>query len=83
MLMGKTILGVYGIKNRKNQKQRIEMQYILFTDGKTIMEFGEQDMNYHDCDSSARTINFYEDRQTWKNIQSNTNFYGLSDQIIY
>lgn len=54
-------LSVVAIKGETNAKgKNIEPKYILFSDGKTVIELEQQDYYmYHDCSSSARYINIH------------------------
>ena len=75
-LIGKTIVSLRGSKRRKNQKD-IELEYILFDDGKTLIQLDDQDYyDYHDCSSSAKEIRIYENSEMWKDIKENNVIYG-------
>lgn len=45
------------------------LHYILFEDGKTYLEFDEQDYySYHDCSFSAREITFRQNAELWSQM---------------
>lgn len=60
-IIGLTILAV---KSNKLSKC-LSPDYVLFDDGKTFIDFKEQDDSYHDCDSSARRITINENAKVW------------------
>ena len=52
-----------------NPEDLIEVKYILFDDGKTFIQFNEQDKyDYHDCCSSARTIGVYQVKELYEKL---------------
>lgn len=66
-IIGKTVESIRGATDAKGKY--IEARYILFNDGKTYIELEEQDYySYHDCSSSARIINVYQDKAVWELI---------------
>lgn len=71
-LIGKTVVAVKGRPHDdKRRKGKIKPRYMQFDDGKTTMEFYEQDYyTFHDCDSSARTIHIREDDRFWNYVST-------------
>lgn len=75
-LVGKKVLAFRGyvtqpvkIGTTVVQKSKCLLSIVLFDDGKTFLEFDEQDRyDYHDCDSSARTISLHQDEERWKSM---------------
>jgi len=68
-LIGKKVLVFRGIKREKYGREYIPLDYILFDDGETILEFRDQDKyDYHDCDSSARVLNLFKNVELWKQL---------------
>ena len=68
-LIGKKILAFRGHKTRKFGKDVVQLAYILFDDEKTWLELREQDpYDYHDCCSSARTLDLHSDAKMWKKM---------------
>jgi len=61
-LIGKKIVAFRGYKN----KPVVELQFVLFDDKESYLEFNEQDQyDYHDCNSSARTMHLWKSKDTW------------------
>jgi|TARA_Y100000310_G_scaffold314641_1_gene364209 hypothetical protein len=81
-LRGKRIKSIRGFRSKADKRIKypsIEIQYILFDDKTTIMEFDEQDYyTYHDCSSSARHIIVRQDKIRWKRIFSNLKNYPVA-----
>ena len=73
-LIGKKVLAFRGyvtqpvkVGNIVVKKSECLMSIVLFDDGKTFLRFSEQDRyDYHDCDSSARTMSLEQDEEKWK-----------------
>lgn len=68
-IVGKKILGLRGKSVNKYGKEFVPLEYIIFDDEETILEFKEQDSydyHYHDCNNSARTIHLWTDKEFWK-----------------
>ena len=64
-LIGLRIKSVRGHKTRKNAKY-INPSVILFDDGCSYITLHEQDYyHYHDCDTSARTLEVLSDTNKW------------------
>ena len=54
------------------QRFKLELEYILFDDGETIMSFSEQDYyDFHDCDKTARCVKITKDKEQWNRINEN------------
>lgn len=72
-LVGKSIVAIKGFEpDRRKSKKHIGVDYILLDDGKTIIEFEEQDLyTYHDCDIGARRILVKKSEKTWDVIMKN------------
>lgn len=68
-LIGKKIFALRGFRHTKYGKSRVGISYILFDDKKTYLELSEQDpCDYHDCCSSARTLELRQDAEVWKRL---------------
>lgn len=71
-LIGLTIVAVKGYKVLNSK--RVPSEFILFSDGETIMDLEEQDYyTYHDCASYARIITVSKNKERYDNILNNTN----------
>lgn len=69
-LIGLTIVAVKGYKILNSK--RVPSEFILFSDGETIMDLEEQDYyTYHDCSSYARTITVSKNKKRYDNILNN------------
>jgi len=72
-IIGLKVVAIRGVTNKKVSKNAIEPHYILFSDKKTYILLKEQDYySYHDCNSCARIIVVYFDKENWKNIFEDT-----------
>ena len=70
-LIGKTVLGYRGYSRERFGKQIVGLDFILFDDKETFIEFDEQSpYDYHDCCSSARIINLHKDAEHWQYLFS-------------
>ena len=71
---------------RESPTKRImgfKAQYILFTDGKTFIEFEDQDYHdFHDYDSSAKVMTIVSDKKQWSNIVSNIWGFPIADLAL-
>jgi len=57
--------------------------WILFDDGKTYIELGEQDYySYHDCSSSARHIEIRQNSERWQDIKNNLAHYPRANYDV-
>lgn len=66
-LIGKQVFAFRGILNKNKFPASISLDYILFNDEQTIMEFQEQSAyDYHDYNNTAREIHVYSDSELWK-----------------
>ena len=80
-IRGLTVLSIRGRKERKNAKS-VEPQYILFDDRKTYILLSEQDYYaYHDCSTSARQIEVFEDVDYWEYIYKSEDFMDSTEDI--
>ena len=62
-------LVVCAIRWHKGNKDIDQPDFVLFDDGKTFLEFREQDpYDYHDCNSSARLMYIQQDHVMWERI---------------
>lgn len=81
-LRGKRIKSIRGFQNKKDKRVKypnVDIQYILFDDETTIMEFEEQDCHtYHDFSFCARDINVVQNKVKWKKIYSNLKNFPVS-----
>jgi hypothetical protein len=65
-------LAIVAFRGRPQRKKfgdflHVPLTYILFDDKKTFIELHEQDQyDYHDCNTSARTINLSHDEKAWE-----------------
>ena len=81
-IVGLKVLSIRGFSSDK-KKKHIEPQYILFDDGKTLIELSEQDYySYHDCSSSARHVSLYCDEKRWDDIFNDTICYPIANMDI-
>lgn len=70
--IGLKIVAAKGFTPQDERIKSIELQYLLFDDNETYIEFDEQDYySFPDCSSSARIINVRKNSETWKNIMEN------------
>jgi hypothetical protein len=70
--IGKKIVAIKGWTSDRRKKKIIEPSYVLFDDEETYLELEDQDYHtYHDCDSSAKTIEVRKDNRIWKLIFDN------------
>ena len=68
-LIGKKVVALRGYKTSRFGKDTVTLNFVLFDDGETYLELREQDKyDYHDCCSSARTIDVCKDAKTWKTM---------------
>lgn len=78
-LIGLQVAAIKGLRDKIDKRVKheyIKPSYILFSDGKTIMEFEDQDYySYHYCDSSAKVIDVYKNKDLWNTLMSNTDEY--------
>lgn len=69
-LMDKKVCAFRGMKDLRNEKYNkptCVLEFILFDDGETYIEFNEQDpYNYHDFSGSARTIIVNINKHHWE-----------------
>jgi hypothetical protein len=76
LLINKTIVALRGYKESKKKKPS-SLDYILFDDGETYLQFEDQDSyTFHDCSRLARTITLWRNADMWKNIKTNDENYG-------
>ena len=76
-LIGKKVVGIKGLKERKNQKY-ITPRYILFDDGKTFLQLEE-------CEESvvAKIITLHQNERHWKRVMSNKGIWGDANVNIF
>jgi len=68
-LIGMNIVAFRGQKVSRFGQDRVTLTHILFEDKATYLELHEQDpYDYHDCCSSARTIELYRDATLWERM---------------
>jgi hypothetical protein len=71
-LIGMKIVAFRGLpylRTRYAKKKVTELQYILFSDKKTILNLEEQDSYaYHDCNTSARDLYLFKDKELWNRL---------------
>lgn len=81
-IIGKKIEKIRGYKTRKDQKD-INPIFILFDDGKTLIDLEKQDYyTYHDCNYDARIIKIYKDPKVWHQIAYNDDKFGDANMDI-
>lgn len=72
-LVGLKVVSIKGVSYSLKIKN-VEPKYILFSDKRTFIELNEQDYyTNHDCDSSARVITIFQDKDCWERIYKNSN----------
>jgi hypothetical protein len=73
-IIGLKIVAVKGIPKgyqTKKESKDVPTEYILFSDGETVLRLDEQDYyDYHDCNSSARELNLSKSKEMWDRIIS-------------
>ena len=69
-LVGMKIVALRGYKKSKGMSgPACPFSFILFGDKKTYLELDEQDQHdYHDCNSNARTLNLRHDAARWQQM---------------
>lgn len=71
-------LKVHSIKSfckDKRKKKNFEPHIILFTDKKTFIELEDQDYySYHDCDSSAKVLRIFREKQLWNRYNTDPSY---------
>lgn len=79
-LIGLTIVAVKGYKILNSK--RVPSEFILFSDGETIMDLEEQDYyTYHDCSSYARVITVSKNKERYDNILANANILDANTDL--
>lgn len=74
-LIGKKVVAFRGYKITKYGKEEVTFSFVLFDDRKSYLSFFEQDpYDYHDCNSSARRIDFYQDEVMWQKMFNKDGF---------
>lgn len=69
--IGLKIVAAKGFPKRDNRIKTVELQYLLFDDKETYVEFEEQDYyTYHDCSSSARLMCVRKNPKVWEIIMT-------------
>lgn len=82
-ILGKKVVCFRGFKEieRFGKKKEVSLSFILFDDRKTYIELKQQDRyDYHDCNSSARTIEVHEDAQQWQRMFDMVDYYEESTE---
>jgi hypothetical protein len=85
-IVGKKVVAIRGYNSRWNDKRvkhhRIEPEFILFDDGKTFIEFEEQDYySFHDCSLLARLILVRKDKDKWNNIMNGKSYGDATENL--
>ena len=71
----RAVKGNVGLVDARKKYKDVQMDYILFDDGRTYIEFEDRDYyTYHDCDNLARTYQIYQDKAEWNAIMTRENF---------
>lgn len=79
-LIGLTIVAVKGYKILNSKK--VPSEFILFSDGETIMDLEEQDYyTYHDCSSYARVITVSKNKERYDSILANANILDANTDL--
>jgi hypothetical protein len=79
-LIGKKVHALRGHKMLKYGVEVVPLSHVLFDDGKTFLEFHEQDKyDFHDCCSSARTIDLLQDEERWGRMSREEDGYLHTD----
>ena len=81
-IVGLKVVALKGARYDAKQK-RFETTYILFDDKKTYIMLDEQDAYaYHDCSYSARMIEVYQNKDTWKAVFEDDVNYPVANMDI-
>lgn len=81
-IIGKKILCYRGYKMKN--KEAVEINFILFDDEETILEFREQDQyDYHDCNNSARVLSVSKNRKLWAEMLNKEGIFAESTRVGY
>jgi len=74
-LVGMKIVAFRGQKIKRFGQDTVTLTHILFDDNETYLELREQDpYDYHDCCSSARTLDLYRDGALWQRMMDKDGF---------
>lgn len=74
-LIGKKIVAYRGYKEKRFGKTTVSLNFILFDDNETYLELREQDQyDYHDCCSSARSLDLRKDAKLWERMMNKEGF---------
>ena len=68
-LIGMKMVAFRGQKIKRFGHEIVTLSFILFDDKETFLELHEQDpYDYHDCCSSARTLDLQRDAGLWRRM---------------
>ena len=68
-LIGLKVVAVRGVTNKDRRIKRVPVEFLLFSDQKTFIEFTEQDYcSYHDCASYARQVEVRESKERFEQL---------------
>lgn len=81
-IIGLKVVDIRGFRTDRRIKH-IEPQFILFSDRKTYLVLEEQDSyTYHDCDTSARTLEFIQNEKCWIDIYKDLEYYPKATEPL-
>lgn len=82
--MGKAVVAIKGYRSDLRMSAKsIYPEFILFEDGKTFIEFEDQDYySYHDCDTWAKRIEVVVDKERWEKIMYDDKHYPYTDREL-
>jgi hypothetical protein len=69
VLVGKKILALRGFPEQRFGKEIVPLNFMLFDDEETFIEFTPQDKyDYHDCSELARHVEVRKNKKKWKEL---------------
>jgi hypothetical protein len=82
-IIGLKVVAIKGWRTDMRRKKGFSPQWILFSDHLTYIELDDQDYYaYHDCDSSAKTIQVWQNADRWKAMMEDEKHYPDADTNI-
>lgn len=82
-LIGKKIVAYRGFL-KPSYNNNIELQFILFDDEETYIEFRDQDgYDYHDYNRLAKLISFSTDKKLWRQMFDKEGYVEPTDYRIW
>lgn len=81
-IKGLKVVGLKGFERTK--KKAVQLQYILFSDKKTVIELEEQDpYTYHDSSHCARELTVRHDPKFWKMLMTDKKSFKNANYLNY